>query len=136
MNVLITGGTGFIGSYIAEELFNNGFKIRILHRADIIKKNPHFEYYKGNLVNKDSLVNALEGIDIISHQAALGGFGSTYSDYLQVNCLGISNIMDIIKKNDLSIKRIVFASTQSMYGEGSYYCNKHKEVSVGTRSLK
>jgi dTDP-L-rhamnose 4-epimerase len=135
MRVLLTGGTGFIGSHIADVLHRHGYQVRILHRGEE-KRNPNFEYHQGDLLDTKSLGEALQGVDVVSHQAALGGFGSTYSDYVRSNCLRVSNLIDVLEEKQLPVHRIVFASSQNVYGEGAYRCGLHDVVRTESRSVE
>lgn len=132
MKALVTGGNGPVGSHIVDLLVNKGYEIRILgtlsNDAQYLGKNwinKKAELFKGNLVNLSDLEKAIEGIDLIFHQAALTRFASETAKYYEINAVGTANIFDAIKRKNAKIKKVIFASTSSVYGEGKYLCSEH-----------
>jgi UDP-N-acetylglucosamine 4-epimerase len=128
MKVLVTGGAGFIGSNLVESLLNNSdvSMVRVLdnlatgHLKNIQEflRNPKFEFIDGDIRNLDTCINACEGIDCISHQAALGSVPRSIKDPLtshNVNVNGFINMLEAAKK--YNIKRFVYASSSSVYGD-------------------
>ncbi len=124
---LITGGAGFIGSNIIQYLINNkAGKIRVLDNlATGFLKNissyqghPNFEFIEGDICNYETCTKCCEGIDFISHQAALGSVPRSIKDPLtthEVNATGFLNI--ILAAKEASVKRFVFASSSAVYGD-------------------
>lgn len=135
-NVLVTGGAGFIGSFIVDELVKKGHNVKIfdklveqVHRnkvPDYLNKDA--EFIKGDLQDRRALANALKNIDFVFHKAAEVGVGQSMyeiSRYVGANAFGTGNLLDIIVNNEeikKRIKKIVFASSMSPYGEGMYRC--------------
>jgi UDP-N-acetylglucosamine 4-epimerase len=128
MNILITGGAGFIGSNLVEAFLQNSAfsKIRVLdnlstgHKINLkdFFSNPEFEFIEGDIRDKNTCLQACEGIDCISHQAALGSVPRSIKDPLtshDVNVNGFINILEAAKTHN--IKRIVYASSSSVYGD-------------------
>ncbi len=126
-SILITGGSGFIGSHIVEFFINKKIKyIRILDnlstgKLDNIKpflNYPNVEFMYGDISNLDICRKAMKDIDIICHQAAIGSVPRSVEDPLTshvANVNGFLNILIAAKENN--IKRIVYASSSSVYGD-------------------
>jgi UDP-N-acetylglucosamine 4-epimerase len=127
---LVTGGAGFIGSNLVEYLlkFNAG-KVRVLDNLsngyfDNIKdfiELPNFEFIEGDIRNLDTCKKAVEGMDFISHQAALGSVPRSISDPISSNEVNISGFLNILTaaKDSSSLKRLVYAASSSTYGDSS-----------------
>ena len=139
MNVLVTGGSGFIGSHTVDLLINEGHDVKILDNLEPQvhqNKKPDYlnskaEYIWGDITEKKNLFKALKNVEVILHLAAMVGVGqSMYQPvrYLITNAIGTANLYEVliekpeIKKN---IKKIVVASSKSIYGEGAYNCKEH-----------
>lgn len=131
---LITGGAGFIGSNIAEELLRRGEKVRILDNfstgkrenieqiESILKKESitdiKLELMEGDIRSYHIVREAVEGVDFVLHQAALPSVPRSVKDPLtsnEVNVVGTLNILNAAK--DVKVKRIVYASSSSVYGD-------------------
>ena len=137
-NVLVTGGAGFIGSFIVDELIKRKHKVRILdnlvkqvHRGkvpDYLNKNA--EFIKGDVKDKKLFFNALKDIDFVFHEAAEVGVGQSMyeiSRYVNANVMGTANLLDIVVNDEKirkRLKKIIVASSMSLYGEGRYTCKK------------
>jgi len=128
MKILVTGGAGFIGSNLVEALlkqahitlvrvlddFSTGFERNIEQFYD----NPRFELIKGDITNYTTCLEACEGIDVISHQAALGSVPRSIKNPLKTNEVNITGTLNIFTAaKTLDIKRIVFAASSSTYGD-------------------
>jgi UDP-N-acetylglucosamine 4-epimerase len=128
INILVTGGAGFIGSNLVESLLGNE-EVRLIRILDNFStgyhkniatyvSHPKFELVEGDVRNSEDCDNACKGIDAISHQAALGSVPRSINDPLtshDVNVNGFLNILEAARKNN--IKRIVYASSSSVYGD-------------------
>jgi len=124
---LITGGSGFIGSNIVEYLLVHGAgKVRVLDNlANGYKKNiepflnhPSFEFFEGDITNADTCLKAMEGIQFVSHQAALGSVPRSLANPLathHANATGFLNMLWAARQ--MNIERIVYASSSSVYGD-------------------
>jgi len=124
---LVTGGAGFIGSNIVEYLLaNNAKEVRVIdnfltgrkQNLKLFLKNPAFNFIEGDIRDKKSCEKACEGIDIITHQAALGSVPRSVKDPIsnaEHNIFGFINMLEAARKFD--VKRFVYASSSSVYGD-------------------
>ena len=132
-NILVTGGAGFIGSFIVDELVKQGHFVRIfdnlqhqVHGGKIPSYlNNEAEFVKGDVRDYSDFSKALEDIDIVFHEASLVGIEPSMKDvkeFVDINCSGTSNLLDIIIKKDLNIKKIIIPGSVAIYGESVYEC--------------
>jgi dTDP-L-rhamnose 4-epimerase len=147
MKILVTGGAGFIGSHITDELVKQGHDVRIMDNIEPQvhgSKAPTYlskdaEFVHGNVTKIEDWMKALKGVDAIVHQAAMVGVGqSMYQPvrYHMVNTIGTALMYEAIMNGKFPIQKIIVASSKSTYGEGAYFCEEHGEVWPGLRSLK
>lgn len=128
MKILVTGGAGFIGANLVEALLkdervsfvrvldnlSNGFKKNIVEFLE----NPNFEFVEGDIRDYDTCLAACAGMDLISHQAALGSVPRSIKDPLTTNAVNISGFLNIFTAaKEQGIKRVVFAASSSTYGD-------------------
>ena len=148
--VLVTGGSGFIGNAIVEKL-NKKYEIIVLDNfSPQIHGNDYKDSYlyhnindkckviKGDVRNNEDLKEALRGVNYIIHLAAETGTGQSMYEinrYTDVNIKGTSNLLEVILKNKLPIKKIILSSSRSVYGEGMYFCEKHGIVVPKSRDI-
>ena len=137
MKILVTGGAGFIGSFIVDKLVEKGHSVRIFDSLDPQVHpggaepewlNKNAEFIKGDVRDYDALKKAMEGMEIMYHHAAAVGVGQSQyqiKHYLDVNTGGTANVMDIIVNHKTSIRKIIVAASMSSYGEGAYKCQEH-----------
>jgi UDP-N-acetylglucosamine 4-epimerase len=125
---LITGGAGFIGSNMVEYLLKNGAgKVRVLDNFSTgfmeniteFKDNPSFELIEGDIRDFETCKKAVEGMDYVSHQAALGSVPRSINDPLTTNAVNISGFLNILcaVKDSGNVKRFVYAASSSTYGD-------------------
>ena len=142
MKVLITGGAGFIGSHLVDRFLREGYQVRIL---DSLEPRIHpqgkpawlaknIEFIRGDVTDRDALLAALQGIDIVSHQAAYQDYMLDFSRFLHVNAVGTALIFELIVEHRLPVKKVVVASSQAVYGEGQYDCEQHGFFQPRSRS--
>jgi len=148
-NVLITGGSGFIGSRLANRLISDGYKVRVLDSLSpqihgsspelsslFLSLNSDVEFIRGSVTNSDDLMVALDGIDTVVHLAAETGTGqSMYAirHYSEVNIGGTALLLDLIANKSLPITKIIVASSRAVYGEGKYRCAQHGYIYPSSR---
>jgi len=128
MKALVTGGSGFIGSHIAETLVKRGDKVRVLDNLstgtiDTIEAFLNkVEFVRGDLRNEQDVENAVAGIDVIFHQAALRSVERSVDDPLstyEVNVRGTLNLLTAAHR--AGVQRVVYASSSSVYGDSNRY---------------
>ena len=126
--VLITGGAGFIGSNIAENMLLQGVKyIRILDNLItgkmeniqfLIDKHDNIEFMYGDISSIDTCRKAMENIDVICHQAALGSVPRSINEPLPCHSANVNGFLNIlVAANEAGVKRVVYASSSSVYGD-------------------
>jgi nucleoside-diphosphate-sugar epimerase len=126
--VLVTGGAGFIGSNLVEALLNLGASVIVLDNLETgryenlvgFEKNPLFQFLKGDIRNQEDCLKALDGVDVISHQAALGSVPRSVEfphNTHAVNATGFLNMLHAAKEK--GVKRFVYASSSSVYGDST-----------------
>jgi dTDP-L-rhamnose 4-epimerase len=129
--ILITGGAGFIGSHLADELLQRGYSVRVLdnlseqvHGKDCQRPeylNEDVELIIGDVRDPERVKKALKGVDAVYHYAAMVGVGQSMyeiKEYTEVNNLGTAVLLEALIKNP--VEKLVVASSMSIYGEGLY----------------
>jgi dTDP-L-rhamnose 4-epimerase len=145
--VLITGGAGFIGSHLADELIAHGYRVRVLdklaaqvHGEGVCRPDyldERVELMVGDITDRDTLACALQGVDAVYHFAAAVGVGQSMYEmahYTEVNNLGTAVLLEALIA--APIKRLVLASSMSLYGEGLYRTKAGEVRVAGERSLE
>jgi dTDP-L-rhamnose 4-epimerase len=144
MRALVTGGAGFIGSHIADALLARGYRVRILDNLDPrvhprgrpTYLRPEFEFIHGDVRDRAALERALAEVDAVFHQAAYQECAPEYSEFFRTNVVGTALLYEIIREKKLPIRKIVMASSQSVYGEGQYRCLEHGILLPEGRSVE
>lgn len=132
--ILVTGGAGFIGSHLVDQLILKGYDVTILdnltpqvHGEKVpTYLNKKAKFIKGDVTNTQDIKKALEGIEAVYHEAAVVGVGQSMyeiENYTLNNSLGTAKLLDFLANNKHSVKRIFVASSMSAYGEGLYKCS-------------
>jgi dTDP-L-rhamnose 4-epimerase len=144
-NILVTGGAGFIGSNLALKLIEKGYKVTVLdnlspqiHGNNPKESSPLFisitdkvRFVEGTVTSKADWEKALEGIDVIVHYAAETGTGQSMYEiqkYVDVNVNGTAIMLDLLANTTHQIKKIVIASSRSIYGEGKYINERGESI--------
>ena len=136
-HVLVTGGAGFVGSHIVDELIDHGYRVTVIDNLDeqVHDNKPPYlndeaEYVWGDIRNRELMAELLETVDAVSHQASKVGVGQSMyeiEEYVDINITGTARMLDILINEDISLERFVIASSMSAYGEGEYYCEECDE---------
>jgi len=142
--VLITGGAGFVGSHLCDELLEHGYQVRVLDALDAqvhgdIAGPPAYlddavEFVRGDIRDRAAVSRALHGIDAVFHFAAAVGVGQSMYEierYTDVNNRGTAVLLEALSENPVA--RLVVASSMSVYGEGLYADADGHDVSPGER---
>ena len=144
-NILITGGAGFIGTNLTIKLVSLGYNVTIL---DNLSRQIHEEdssvkeisnFIKGDVRNKLDWEKALDGQDAVIHLASETGTGQSMYEierYNDVNILGTANLLDFLTNKEHTIKKLIIASSRSIYGEGKYFCKNDGVVYPNGREDK
>lgn len=141
--VLITGGAGFIGSHLAQDLIEKNYHVKVLDNlspqvhGNITKPpaylHPDVEFIKGDVRNAEVVEKSLQQVDAVFHFAAMVGVGQSMyevENYTSVNNCGTAVLMEILMKRP--VEKLVVASSMSIYGEGLYQ-NQAGETVVAYR---
>ena len=146
-HILITGGAGFIGSHLADELLRDGHRVRALdslapqvHGAVGERPSyldPEVELRMGDVRDAEAVRSALEGVDAVYHLAATVGVGQSMYElarYTAVNSVGTAVLLEALVERP--VERLVVASSMSVYGEGLYCAPDGRLVGAAQRPLE
>jgi len=117
---LVTGGAGLIGSHVADLLRQEGWWVR-----------SDENFIEGDVCDSATLRAALDGIDLIFHQAAYGGYMPEIAKYVAVNSFGTAQMLEMIREEKLPIRKVIVASSQAVYSEGAGRCPSNSAVAIG-----
>jgi len=137
MNILVTGGAGFIGSHLVDALVDRGHRVRIfdslVEQVHGPTAPPHLnktaEFMRGDVCDAEAVAAALDGIDVVYHEAAEVGVGQSMYEivrYVKANDLGTAVLLEEMIKRPAQFKKLIVASSMSIYGEGAYRCSTCK----------
>ena len=144
-NILITGGAGFIGSNLALKLINKGHKVTVIdnlspqiHGDNPEQNSPLYKSIKdkvtfinGTVTSKEDWTKAIQGQDVVVHYAAETGTGQSMYEiqkYVDVNVNGTAIMLDLLANTPNQVKKVVIASSRSIYGEGKYINERGESV--------
>lgn len=144
MNILVTGGCGFIGSHLVDRLINDGHRVRVYDMLEPQvhgKKKPDYlnreaEYIYADIRDRSKLQKALKGIEVIFHEASQVGVAQSMYEiekFVSHNSYGTAVLLDILVNSRNQVKKIIFTSSMTIYGEGAYSCKSCGEVYPGLR---
>lgn len=148
MKILVTGGAGFIGSFLVDALVREGHKTRVLdnlepqvHKSGQLPDyfNKEAEFIHGDMRDYETVRKAVKDIDIIFHEASMVGVGQSQyqiTKYVAGNSLGTANLLDVLVNTKNTVQKIVVAASMSSYGEGEYECASCGDVRPSLRSAE
>lgn len=128
--ILVTGGAGFIGSNLSEYLLENGYKVRCLDNfatgkwqnvIPLIERfGDRYELQVGDIRDLEACKKAVEGIDYVFHEAALGSVPRSIKDPITTNAVNIGGFLNmLVASRDAGVKRLIFAASSSTYGDSA-----------------
>ncbi len=141
---LVTGGAGLIGSHVVDLLVREGWSVRILDNLEPNTHklgkpawvNPNAEFMEGDLRDRAVMTSALQEIDVVFHQAAYGGYMPEIAKYVHVNSLGTAQMLEVIREDNIPIRKVIVASSQAVYSEGAAECRQHDLVFPTVRPVE
>lgn len=143
--ILVTGGAGFIGSHLVDALVALGHDVIILdclssqiHPESVVPDylNRNAELVLGDVRDRRLLTWLVKQCDVVYHQAAIVGVGQSMYEierYCDVNVQGTAVLLDVLANEEHRLRRVIVASSMSIYGEGAYCCPQHGTVDPGLR---
>jgi dTDP-L-rhamnose 4-epimerase len=141
MDVLVTGGAGFIGSHLVDLLAEGGHRVRVLDRLHPKAHGGRPDYLRDDVeylwadLDGPALDDAVDGVQAVCHQAAMVGLGKDFGDvvdYVRDNALGTARLLAALHRRG-RVDRLVLASSMVVYGEGGYRCQQHGQVRPAPR---
>lgn len=148
MTIQVIGGAGFIGGHLVDALIQQGEKVQVIDNLDPLVHPagappshlpPQVEFHRLDVRDRAALLGALEGVESVFYLGgAVGVADSMYriSHYVGVNSLGAANFLDILANEKHTVRRVILASSVTVYGEGKYACPVHGPVHPGLRPVE
>ncbi|GAA3231218.1 NAD-dependent epimerase/dehydratase family protein [Actinocorallia longicatena] len=141
MNLLVTGGAGFVGTAVVAGLSGSGHRVRVLdallpavHPQGGPQTPDGVEFVRGDVRDANVVESVLDGVDVVCHQAAMVGLGVDLDDapdYVGCNDLGTAVLLSAMARK--GVDALVLAGSMVVYGEGRYRCADHGDVAPGAR---
>lgn len=143
IRALVTGGAGLIGSHLADLLLEQGYEVTVLDSLDRDTHrngapnwiSPHIRLVQGDVREPAAVRAALEGVEVVFHQAAYGGFSPYLRKTVETNVMGTVTLLDELRGRGQELAAFVVASSQAVYGEGTYRCPEHGIIYPDHRPL-
>lgn len=134
MKVLVTGGGGFLGLYIVEQLVAAGQTVRVFCRGEYPRlKELNVETVQGDIRDVAAVQRACEGIDTVYHTAAVSGIWGPWDYFYSINTQGTLNILDACKTQGVS--RLIYTSSPSVVYDGSAHENANENLTYSDQYL-
>lgn len=143
MRALVTGGAGQIGSHVVDALLRRGWQVTVLDSLEPVthpRGRPPWvpkdvRFIQGDITCEDAVAQALEGVQVVFHQAAYQGLLPDFSRFFLVNSVGTALIYETIVARRLPVEKVIVASSQAVYGEGKHQCPNHGALYPPPRPL-
>jgi len=143
--ILVTGGAGFIGSFLVDKLVEEGHEVVILdnlepqvHQGNTPSYlNKSAKFVQGSVLDYDLFKDTVADVDIVFHEAAMVGVGQSMYQvrrYVGANIMGTAYLLDILANEKHNVKKVIVAASMSSYGEGAYKCEACGVVSPPLRT--
>src|SRR5579859_6543911 len=152
-HVLVLGGAGFIGSHLVDALVARGHQVRVLD--SLVPQvhgpqpggpdgrprhvHPAAEFIQADIADGPALRRALSGVDVVFHEAAEVGVGQSMYEivrYTRANTLGTAVLLELLAADRGRVRKLIVASSMSIYGEGTYACPEHGTIYPRPRPLR
>ncbi len=137
MRALVTGGGGFIGSHLASRLVALGHEVRILdnfatgRRSNMLAVGAEAELVEGDIQSYERVHNAVTGCEVVFHQAALPSVPRSVQDPLTSNATNVTGTLNVLlASRDAGLRRVVFASSSSVYGRAGNSGPKREDMAA------
>lgn len=124
--VLVTGGSGFIGSHLVEGLLGNGYSVSVIDNLtsgrieNLERVLPKIEFHKGDIRNFDVLCKLMQGIDFVFHEAAISSVARSVIDPVETHEVNVHGTLNVLlAAKEARVKRVIFASSSAVYGSVS-----------------
>jgi UDP-glucose 4-epimerase len=140
--ILVTGGSGFIGSHIVDKLMEKGFEVTVFDNLDtghIENIEPHqgkenFHFIKGDIRDLDLIKKTLKDVDVVFHEAALASVTLSVQNPILSNDINVTGTLNLLKaSSDSGVKRFIYASSAAVYGD-TKTPEKREDMSTNPRS--
>ncbi|MFY9555304.1 MAG: SDR family NAD(P)-dependent oxidoreductase [Blastocatellia bacterium] len=142
--ILVTGGAGFIGSHLVDELLRQGHRVRVLdafveqvHSHNIYQLPAEVEVIRADVRDRAAVDGALEDVEVVFHQAAEVGVGQSMYEierYASANTIGTAILLEALVARRGQVRKLIVASSMSIYGEGAYRCRECGDVAPPLRA--
>src|SRR5215471_14236280 len=143
--ILVTGGAGFIGSHVVDELLARGHNVRVLDAfvEQVHGSNPYqlpsdVDVVQGDVRDRAVVDRALEGVEVVFHDAAEVGVGQSMYEierYVGGNTFGTATLLEALVARRNQIRKLIVASSMSIYGEGAYKCRRCGPATPALRTV-
>jgi dTDP-L-rhamnose 4-epimerase len=142
--ILVTGGAGFIGSFLVDALIARGHRVVVfdnlepqVHNGHIPRYlNPEAEFVCGDMRDYDAVKKVIKDVEVVFHEAAMVGVGQSMfqvKKYVDVNSGGTANLLDVLANEPHKVRKLMVASSMSIYGEGLYQGENGQTVDFAER---